>query len=137
MSTTVIRAPRSSSVVMLALAALCFTAAPGARASETSMEDAQLVELSRTAATPQQHAQAAKQYRLRAEALEAQATQAEMVATRALSSQPPLRYKFPSAFSASLDQDKQRAIQARRSAQEARNLAHWHLSRAVEIFFGQ
>lgn len=136
MSSTKRQLPRITLPFLLACMVATLGVVPAARASDGLMEDVALAELTRAAATPQEHAQAAKQYRLRAELLEAQAAKHEAAAV-ALSTQPPITHKFPSAFASKTSQEKQNAVQARRAAQEARTRAHWHLSRAVEIFFGQ
>lgn len=128
---------RSTLLSALALGAAVLMGAPAAQANGALLEDAQLVELARTATTPQLHAQVAKQYRLRAETLEAAAAKLEASAARAVAARPPITHKFPSAFGTSSEGERQRAVQTRQAAQQARTLAQWHLSRAVELFFGQ
>lgn len=130
---TSVRSFLSALAVLLALS----IAAPHAHADTAALSDAGLLELSRRASTPQEHARVAKQYRVRAEALEAQAARHEAAASANPATQPPIAHKFPSAFGTKAAEEKQNAVQARRAAQEARTLAHWHLSRAVETFFGQ
>lgn len=134
---TMLQPRRGFCIPALALAALCSAGVPAVHASDALMDDTQLVQLSRSASTPHQHARAAKQYRLRAEILAAQADQAEAAAARTSPHQPPITYKFPTAFGKTREKNKQYAIQTRRAAQEARKLEHWHLSRAVELLLGQ
>jgi hypothetical protein len=50
---------------------------------------------------------------------------------------PPLAHKWPAMVQRPADREKQLAIQARRAAQEARELAARHVGLAVELQVGE
>jgi hypothetical protein len=107
-------------------------------AADLIVEDHELIAMAKSAATPAQHAAVAKQYRLRAEALEANASDHEAAARKAEGRPlPPIAHKWPAMYrNTGVEKEKQLAIQARKAAEEARSLAAYHLSRSVESGFG-
>jgi hypothetical protein len=94
-------------------------------------ESSELEAMARTAATPEEHARVAKQYRLRAEQFEAKAATHEAAAKRMRIHPNPLAQKWPSANSGA-EREVQLALQARRAAQENYKIAARHVGLAVE-----
>jgi hypothetical protein len=117
--------------LIAALAAGLWAAPFTARAAEPVMEAGKLEEMSKEANSPAEHAKAAKQFRLRAESLEAKAKKHEENA-RKRNSPNPMATKWPAMVRNGTDRESRLAMQARRAAQECYTRAARHVSLAVE-----
>ena len=100
--------------------------------SEPIKEAAALEAMAKEADTPKEHAQVAKQYRLRAEALEAKAAKHEDNARKMRNSTNAMSHKWPAMVNNSWQRESQLAVQARRAAQECHAIAARHVGLAVE-----
>ena len=122
-----------TSLAALAAAALLVLLPATAVAKGPAVEPEKLEKLAAKASTPAEHATVAKQYRLRAEALDATAEKHEAEA-RKLSNGPanPMAAKWPAMAGRSAQTERQLAVQARRAAQECYARADHHLRLAVE-----
>lgn len=100
--------------------------------SEPVKSSAALETLAKQASTPKEHAQVARQYRLRAEALEAKAVQHEENARKMRTSSNPMAHKWPAMVQNNWQRESQLAVQARRAAQESHAIAAKHIGLAVE-----
>jgi hypothetical protein len=89
-------------------------------------------QLSKKASTPEEHAKAAKQLRLRAEALDAKAAEHEENARNLRKTTNPMSVKWPAMVQNGWKRESQLAIQARRAAQECYARAAKHVNLAVE-----
>lgn len=89
--------------------------------------------LAEKASTPAEHVKVAKEYRLRAEQLDEKAQQHEEEA-RKLEKRPrtALEYKWPAMGRQPWVEERKLAMQAKRGANEARELADKHQALAVE-----
>jgi hypothetical protein len=94
------------------------------------VSDEKLMVMAKEAETATEHAAVAKQFRLRAEALEKKAKEHEAQAKNLASS--PMAVKWPGMMPKALQREKQAAIEARRAAQESYQIADRHLRLAVE-----
>jgi hypothetical protein len=103
-----------------------------ARATEPVLEAEALELMSKKAESPEDHAKAAKQFRLRAEALEAKAAKHEENAKKMATGHNPMAQKWPAMVRNGQGREQQLAIQARRAAQECRVQAAKHINLAVE-----
>lgn len=88
--------------------------------------------MARETKTAKDHAKVSKQYRLQAEALEAEAAKHEAAAAEYTRSLGPMRHKWPAMAPRALHEAKQKAVEARQAARESRVLADRHLRLAVE-----
>jgi len=102
---------------------------PAAAAQAPAAE--RLQAMARTAATAPEHAEVAKQYRLHAEALDAQAAKQEEQVTKLARSAGATADKWP-AMANGHQEAKEKAVQARRAAAESRKLADHHARLVVE-----
>ena len=120
-----------SGVLGLALAA--GMTAPVAQGAEALMEIDKLETLAKNAGTAKEHAEVAKQYRLRAENYIEKAKQHEAKMSE-LNERPrtAMHYKWPSMVRTQVEKEKQMAMQARRAAAECMALAEKHIQLAVE-----
>ena len=109
-----------------------FVLSLGASPAEPVLQPKAVEELSKNASTPEEHAKAARQLRLRAEALEAKATEHEENARKMRSGANPMATKWPAMVQNGWKRESQLAIQARRAAQECNTRAAKHISLAVE-----
>jgi hypothetical protein len=100
--------------------------------SEPVKESAALEALAKKADTPKEHANVAKQYRLRAEALEAKAAEHEANAKKMRNNTNAMSHKWPAMVNNGWQRESQLAVQARRAAQECYAIAAKHVSLAVE-----
>jgi hypothetical protein len=85
-----------------------------------------------TADSPTEHATAARQYRLHAEALDAKAEEHETKVKALTRAAGASIYKWPGMASGQLKNEKAKAMEARRNAREMMALADRHLRLAVE-----
>lgn len=122
--------------VMTTMAAAILLAAievPALAASPDPMlEPAKLADVSRDARTASEHAAVAKQFRLRAEAFEVQAAKHEESARRRAESATAVIGKWPAMAPRVLQEDKQKAVEARRAAMENHELAEKHRQLSLE-----
>lgn len=105
-----------------------------ATATEPAVQAKALEQMSKQADTPEEHAAAAKQFRLRAESFEAQAEKHEKNAKEMRNRGPanPMATKWPAMAQSGWQRESQLAIQARRAAQECYARASKHVNLAVE-----
>src|SRR5262245_37099292 len=96
-------------------------------AAEPVVESSKLSALARDATQPAEHVRVANQDRLREELFEAQAAEYEQSAKRRHQAAGPMIHKWPAMSPPALQKDKQKAMEARRAAQENRELAERHL----------
>jgi hypothetical protein len=100
--------------------------------AEPVLSAERLHSMAREARTANQHARVSKHYRLRAEALEAEAAKHEATAAEYTRSLGPMRHKWPAMAPRALHEAKRKAVEARQAARESRALAGRHLRLAVE-----
>jgi hypothetical protein len=102
------------------------------------MNPGKIEQLAKNAFTAAEHAEVARQYRIRAESFEAKALMHEEEA-RKLAKQPlpPMAYKWPAMVQRPAEKESLLAMQARRAARESYELADNHIRRAVEAGFVQ
>lgn len=86
----------------------------------------------RLASTPAEHAAAAKNYRMQAEAFTEEAVTHERHAAQLAASAPAIVHKWPAATPGPLGEVKQKAVAARRAALENHQLAQRHVNLAIE-----
>lgn len=98
----------------------------------SNVEITKLQAMAEQAKTPAQHAAVAKQYRLRAESFEAKAVEHEINAERYAKAAGAMYRKWPGMAPRAMQEEKQKAVEARRAAQENRTLAESHLRQSVE-----
>lgn len=84
-----------------------------------------------SATTAAQHATVAKEYRLHAESLNAQAAAHEKSVKDLVRAMPQVQ-KWPGLASGQLQTEKSKAVETRRAAREAMELADHHMRLAVE-----
>lgn len=100
-----------------------------APADKSSMiDDKQLLSMAKSANTAEAHLTVAKAYDSKAEALEAKARKHEAKADELANrtSYNPMAAKWPAIVQGPIDRERQLAMQARRAAFEARDLAARH-----------
>src|SRR5262245_11261110 len=102
-----------------------------AAAGDTRVSGERLQAMASEAKTEGDHAEVARQYRLRAEALDAEAAQHEQRAKDLDRSAGAMAYKWPALVSGR-QRVKEKAVQTRRFAAESRRLADHHIRMAVE-----
>ena len=117
----------SAAILLAAIEVPALAASP-----EPILESAKLVEVSRDARTAPEHAAVAKQFRLRAEALDIQAAKHEESARRRAESATAIMGKWPAMAPRILQEDKQKAMEARRAARENHELAEKHRQLSLE-----
>jgi hypothetical protein len=117
-----------AAAAVLALVAL----ADRGQAAEPVLEAKAIERMSETATTASDHARVARQYRLRAESLEAKAADHEKEARRLRAVHNPMATKWPAMGRAAEDRETRLAMQARRAAQECYARANRHINLAVE-----
>jgi hypothetical protein len=124
-------------ILMGASLGLVLLAVPAA-AVEPAPDATKLEAMAREAQTAPEHAEVARQYRLRAESLEAKAEEHE-AAVRKIANRPVigLEGKWPAMVRKPGERQRQLAMQARRGAREAYALADRHLRLAVETGFAE
>jgi hypothetical protein len=115
----------------IAIVGLAVTMAD-ARGSEPMQEPVELTAMARAADSPREHAQVAKQYRLRAEEFEAKAAKHEAAARKLYNHRSPLSFKWPAPAGTGWKRESDLAVQARRAAQECYASAARHVGLAVE-----
>lgn len=115
--------------VILGLAATVSIGAPNHGRAQSLPESLQA--RSSEAATAMEHAALARDFRQRAEQLEAELAAHEAQGRRLLRSAGPMAHKWPSMVPG-LQRAQDRATAARRAVQESRVLAARHLQMAVE-----
>lgn len=106
-----------------------------AKASDDIAVAEALERRSKEADSPKEHAQLAKEYRLRAEDLEKKAAKHQATANKLRGPNAPLNpmaHKWPAMANGGWQREEQLAMQARRAAEECREQAVKHLSLAVE-----
>src|SRR5262245_9313294 len=116
--------------MMAAMTAAMMMGLPVASA-QTPAAAEQLQEMARAADSAGEHAEVAKQYRLRAESLDAEATKHEDEAKKLARSAGAMIYKWP-AMASGHQRAKEKAVQTRRAAAESRKLADHHVRLSVE-----
>lgn len=105
-------------------------------AAEPAVETGKLEQMAKAAKSASDHAAVAKQYRLRAEAFEAKAEKHESEAhSMRNSASIGIAAKWPAMAQKSVQKERQKAMQARRAASEAYELADRHSRLAVEAGF--
>jgi hypothetical protein len=117
----------TKATLSIALAAFLAVLAPGAFAAKPVAEAKEISKMAKEADTPAEHAQVAKQYLLRAKALEAKADEIE----RDLRDQKngphnPMATKWPAMVNGARERQERVAMQTRRAAQESYRLAEHH-----------
>lgn len=125
-------------IPMVLIAALGIFVTLGSASEPTQVpKDKELAKMAEKADTASEHATVAKAYRLRAEAFTKIAEMhEEEVARKQNGPKIGMAAKWPSMSRNSLQREKQRAIEARRSARECDELAALHTQLAVEKGFG-
>lgn len=122
-----------SKSILCTLAIVGLTVMPNqVRASEPTNSTAALEAMAKAADSPKEHAQVAKQYRLRAEALEAKAVKHEENANQMRKNTNAMAHKWPAMVNNGWQKESQLAVQARRAAQECNAIAAKHVGLAVE-----
>jgi hypothetical protein len=118
---------------------LLMTGALSLPAAVEPVEEAKKLETMAAAArTPGQHAAVAKQFRLRAEALETKAREyTEKAKKSSAIPQPGLAHKWPAMVRTQAQRESGLAMQYTRLAQEARAAAEKHTQLAVEAQFAE
>lgn len=114
------------------LAALSLTANPIDQA--TKVDDKQLSQMAQQARTAAEHNRVAALYEKRAEAMEAKAKEHEAEATRLENRQGynPMAHKWPALAKGPVEHQRSKAMQARRAAREALELAARHRELAAK-----
>lgn len=122
----------------LSLCALTFSIPATAKSSVTTEErpfatNAKLEQMAEAAQCAAEHGEVAKQYRLRAETLDAKANEHERKAAE-LEKKPkgPMHSKWPAMASKPWVKERDLALQTRRAAKEAQQLADRHVRLGVE-----
>lgn len=102
-------------------------------ASDALNSTAKLEQMAEAAQCAVEHGEVAKQYRLRAEQLEARAVKHEKRAAE-LEAKPkgPMHAKWPAMARKPWVKERELAIQARRAAKESKQLAERHVQLSVE-----
>jgi hypothetical protein len=102
-------------------------------AQEKVTKNATLEQMAEAAQTPAEHVKVSKQYRLRAEGFDLKAKQHEDEA-RKLEKQPrsPIEHKWPAMAKQPWIKERERALEARRAANESREIADRHMRLSVE-----
>jgi hypothetical protein len=126
-----IRTMKSLSLAAAAGALAIVFSVPAAAVEPTDAKKLEMI--ARDAKTPAQHANVARQYRLRAEALEAKAEQHEAEARKLMTSpRIGVEGKNPSMARNTWQRERSLAEQARRQSREAYKIADRHLFLTVE-----
>jgi hypothetical protein len=115
---------RKNMMLAIALGTLLGINAPAALAGERVKEAKQIDEIARNASSPADHAKAAKQYLDRAESLTQKADKLERELRQTGTS--PMNQKWPGMMAGMKDRKERDVMQARRAANEARELAQHH-----------
>jgi hypothetical protein len=118
----------------LAAVAAVMLASPVSAQSKATLEELKVA--AAKANTPSQHAAVAKQYRLQSEAFEAQAVEFEKSAKRGVEIMGAQAHKWPGMIPQGVQNDKAKAVEARRAAKETKQLADQHIRLAVEAQAG-
>ena len=115
---------------MVVCAAVVLSAAPPS--SAVPMDVKKLESMAKSANTPAEHKEVASQYANRAEFFEAKAKQHDAEVERLTNSRNynPMAAKWPAVASGPVDYHKRAAMQARRAAEESRQMATAHLEKA-------
>jgi hypothetical protein len=101
--------------------------------SQKTTDVARLERLAVEANTPSRHADVARQFRLRAEELNAKAVRHEAEVKRLRAARMPHEHKIPEAVQQPLAREREQALQARRAAREAAQMAQRHTNLSVEL----
>lgn len=127
---------KSNRIVLIA--ALGIFGIAGFAAERTQVpQEKELAKMAETANTASEHARVAKAYRQRAEVfVKIAEMHEEEVARKQNGPKIGMAAKWPSMSRNSLQREKQRAIEARRSVRECEELAALHTQLAVEKGFG-
>ena len=107
-------------------------ASPEAGGPHDDAAMASLATRARASRTPAEHAIIARDYRLRAEALDAQAAAHETRLDAMAVNRSPMAFKWPALAAPGLNRARQEAAAARRAAGESRVLAERRLRLSVE-----
>lgn len=122
-----------AATVTVAVSVLALPVRAAEPVDRATMETHRLEALSKDAKTAAQHAAVARQYRLRAEALEAKAVQHEAGARKLKAlPRPGMAYKWPAMTARPWEKDEKLARESRQAAQEAYAVADRHLRLSVE-----
>jgi hypothetical protein len=122
---------RRSAATALVLALGFAGVVPSATAQDTpAMREVHL--MAKNAATTEEHATVAKQYRLQAEALAAKAVEHEAEVKRLMRSGGPMVHKWPALAPKGIQREKDLALEARRASRESQRLADHHVRLSVE-----
>ena len=125
-----------SAMLTAAAALLMAVPARAEKPADKTATDERLQAMANGASTPAEHAAVARYYRLRAEAFEQRASEHEASVRKMSAATAPMIHKHPGMAPRKLQEEKDRAVQARRAAQEAYRLADKHVTLAVEAQAG-
>jgi hypothetical protein len=113
-------------------AAAVLMAAPG-RAADPSGDRNALQKMAEKAETPREHVAVAKQFRLQAQHFQQKADRHEAEARRLESrNRSPMSYKWPAMGGQPWLKERQRAMEARRAAEECLDASERHMRMSVE-----
>ncbi|HYO81905.1 MAG TPA: hypothetical protein VES20_10915 [Bryobacteraceae bacterium] len=110
-------------ILSMALGVLLAASAPAVVAGERSTKPAEIQQMARNANTPEEHAKVAKLYLSRADELSSTADRLERQVREGTL---PMGQKWPGMIAGMRDKQERNAMQARRAANEARELALHH-----------
>ena len=97
-----------------------------ATAAERVPDVKDIAAIAKTASTPAEHARVAKQYLTRAQALETKADKLERELRASASNRSAMDQKWPAMMNGMREKKEQNVMQARRAANESRELAEHH-----------
>jgi hypothetical protein len=118
---------RKMTMLSTALAALLTLAAPSGFAADKTRELNDIAKAADTAKTPEDHARVAQQYNQRAHTLDMKAQKLEKeLRTQDAGPTAAMAHKWPALMNNSRDRQERLAMQWRRAAEEARELARHH-----------
>ena len=117
---------RKQAILTLALGVMLGLTVPAGTAAERVLEAKDIDAIAKTADSPADHAQVAKQYLTRAEALEAKADKLERELRSSASNRSAMDQKWPALMNGMREKKEQNVVQARRAANESRELAQHH-----------
>ena len=118
---------RKQTTLTLALGMiLALTVPAAATAAERAPNVKDIDAIAKTASSPADHVHVAKQYLNRAQALEAKADKLERELRASTKNRSAMDQKWPALMNGMRDKKEQNVMQARRGANEARELAQHH-----------
>ena len=117
---------RKQTILTLALGMTLGLMVPAGTAAERVLEAKDIAAIAQTANNPADHARVAKQYLSRAEALEARADKMEGELRASRTNRSAMDQKWPALMNGMREKKEQNVMQARRAANESRELAQHH-----------